>query len=175
MTTESLLTRIPDNTSFLQTTKYTFFIPDLPFAKYFCQRVSLPGVNTSAVKVETPFVATFRHGDKLAFDPFSVTILIDEDLRVWEETLNWLRSLTKPTDFAQYGKRDQSTLKELYHDGVLTINTNSNMPNIRIKFRNVHPVALSGIVFDNKNDATVIPTCDISFRYDYFEIDRLTE
>jgi hypothetical protein len=173
MTTESLITRTPENTSFLQTTKYTFFIPELSFAKYFCQSVSLPGVATSAVKVETPFTATFRHGDKLVFEPFAIRVLIDEDLRVWEETLNWLTSLTKPTEFAQYNKRN-SVLKELYYDGVLTINTNSNQPNIRVKFKNVHPVSLSGINFDNKNTADQVATCDISFRYDYFEIDRLT-
>lgn len=174
MTTESLLTRIPDNTSFLQTTKYTFFIPELPFAKYFCQSVNLPGVSTSPVSVETPFVNTFRHGDKLVFEPLAMTILIDEDLRVWEESLNWLRSLTKPTDFREYSRRG-SALKELYYDAVLTINTNSNMPNIRVKFKHVHPISLSGIKFSVADTAAITPTADIAFRYDSFEFDRLGE
>lgn len=174
MTAESLITRIPSNTSFLQTTKYTFFIPELPFARYFCQSITLPGVATSPVPVETPFVKTYRHGDKLVFDPLAMTVLIDEDLRVWEETLNWLRALTKPSEFREYSRRG-SVLKELYYDGILTINTNSNMPNIRVKFKHVHPVSVSGIRFSVTDSAETTPTAEIAFRYDSFELDRLGE
>ena len=55
MTQESTLTKIPENSSLLQATKYTFVIPELPFARYFCQKVDVPGVSTNAVNVPTPF------------------------------------------------------------------------------------------------------------------------
>ena len=121
MTTQSLLTRIPENTSFLQGNKYTFEFPTLPFLKYFCQSVNLPGVQTNAVSVETPFSATFRHGDKLVYDSFEVIALVDEDLRVWEESYDWLKALTFPNEFRQYYKNTNGR-DTAYHDGVLTIN-----------------------------------------------------
>jgi len=172
MTTQSLITKTPENTSILQPTKFTFVIPELPFAKYFCQTVSLPGVSTSEVLVSSPFSNTYRHGDKLVYDVFSINSIVDEDLRVWEETYKWLVALTAPNDFYEYKKTIYGDGR-LYFDGILTINTNSNNPNIRIKFKNCHPTSLGGINFNTGENAEVIPTADINFRYDQFEIDRI--
>ena len=174
MTTASLLTRIPENTSFLQPTKFTFAFPTLPFLKYFCQTVIIPSVSTSAVTVASPFANMYRHGDKLEFGELTVTALVDEDLRVYEESLNWLKALTKPNDYGQYirqRQRDNSTTP--YHDAELTINTNANVPNIRFKFTECHPVLIGQIDFDTKQNAMSTITIDITFRYDQFYIDRL--
>jgi hypothetical protein len=173
MANESLLTRIPENTSFLQTTKFSFSFPTLPFLRYFCQSAILPGITTQPVPVSSPFSNMYRHGDKLEYELLTVTALIDEDLRTWEETHNWLQSLTKPKQFSEY-VRYYNADGVPYHDGTLTINTNANNPNIRIKFTHCHPVSLSQIQFSTFTNAETTLTCDISFRYDQFEIDRLT-
>lgn len=172
MTTQSLLTRIPENTSQLQSAKFSFTFAKLPFLKYFCQSVQLPGVSTSAVQVSNPFADTFRHGDKLVYEPFTLTAILDEDIRIWEETYDWLTAMTKPQEFSQYARFfDEKRLP--YHDGVLTINTNSNIQNIRVLFKNCHPVSLSAIPFDYKINADTTLTVEIGFRYDYFTIERL--
>jgi hypothetical protein len=172
MAYEEFTKNTPENTSLLQATKYTFIIPDMPFLKYFCQTVALPTVSTSEVAIPTPFSTTYRHGDKLVYEGLTLTALVDEDLRIWEESYKWLRGLTRPAEYAQYIKA-KDPKAPLYFDGYLTINTNSNNPNMRIKFHNCHPTSLSGINFDTKVDADTIPTCDITFRYDLFEIERL--
>ena len=175
MAIESFSSNTPDNTSILQSTKFTFIIPDKPFLKYFCQTVNLPSVSTTEVPVATPFSSTYRHGDKLVFEAFTITALMDEDLRVWEETYAWLKGLTRPQNYGEYLKKSvRDVTTPLYYDGYLTINTNANNPNIRIKFHNCHPTTLGMINFDTKVDADNIPTCDITFRYDLFEIERLT-
>jgi len=172
MSEESLLTKIPENTSFLQSTKFTFIFPTLPFLRYFCQSISIPGISTSEVTVSTPFSDTYRHGDKLSFETFNITAIVDEDLRVFEETYDWLTSLTFPEKFQQYLRGDR-TRNRAYHDGVLTINTNSNIPNIRIQFFNCHPTSLSSVVFNTSDSSDSTPTIDVTFRYDYYKIDRL--
>ncbi len=172
MTTNSFLTTIPENTSFLQTTRYTFIIPNLPFAKYFCQSINLPGISSNEIEVTNPFSSTYRHPTKMTYEPFTISFLIDEDLRVWEETYKWIVSLTRPESYNQYIKnkdRDASP----YQDGMLTVNTNANIPNIRIKFKNVFPVSLSGIQFGTMNSADNTPTADLTFRYDIFSFERL--
>ena len=172
MSEESLLRKIPDNASILQPTKFSVMFPTLPFLKYFCQTMNIPGVSTSGVEVPSPFTSTYRHGDKLVFDNFSINCIVDEEMRVWEESYNWLKALTAPTKFPEYAKYYNSK-NELYHDAILTINTNSNLPNLRFKFRNVHPITLGGISFNTADNAETIPTADVTFRYDYYEIDRL--
>lgn len=172
MTTTSVLTKIPENTSFLQGNRFSFIFPTLPFLRYFCQSVMIPGVSTSPVPVSSPFVNTYRHGDKLVYEELTVSAIVDEDLRTWEETYNWIQSLTKPDKFSQYIRyRDKKAAP--YHDGELTINTNSNVPNIRFKFLDCHPISLSGINFSVQETAQTVMTINITFRYDQYYIDRL--
>jgi len=172
MATESLLTTIPDNTSILQTTKFTFVFPTLPFVRYFCQTVSLPGVSTSEIPVNSPFSPTYRHGDTLIYDTFQINAIVDEEMKIWEETYGWLKAITAPQKFEQYIKYYNEN-NEPYHDAILTINTNANLANMRIKFKNCHPTSLGGIQFNVADNAQTIPTADISFRFDYFELERL--
>jgi len=172
MAIESFTSNTPENTSILQSTKFTFLIPDMPFLKYFCQTVYLPSVSTNEVEVPTPFSNTYRHGNKMTFEPFTITALLDEDLRVWEETYKWLKGLTNPQGYSEYIK-SKSQSAPLYYDGYLTINTNANKPNMRVKFHNCHPTTIGMVSFDTKVDADVIPTADFTFRYDLYEIERL--
>ena len=132
MSNESACSTQPDNTSLLQANKFTFSFATLPFLKYFCQTVNIPGVSTSPVTVDNPFSNTYRHGDKLLYDQMNITILVDEDMRVWEETYEWLQALTFPKEFSQY-YRNSNGKKTAYHDGILTVNTNANNPNLRFK------------------------------------------
>lgn len=173
MAIESFTTSIPKNTSFLQLNKFTFLIPDKPYLKYFCQTVSIPSVATTEITIPTPFSNTYRHGEKLNYEPLTITALLDEDLRVWQETYDWLKSLTRPSSFDEYPRKSKGDRTPLYSDGILTINTNANIPNVRIKFLDCHPIAISMITFDTKLNAETIPTFDITFRYDNFEIERL--
>jgi hypothetical protein len=81
-------------------------------------------------------------------------------------------SLTRPESNKQYIKyKDNSTSP--YQDGILTVNTNANIPNLRIKFKNVFPVSLGGIQFGTMNSADTTPTADLTFRYDIFEFQRI--
>ena len=173
MALESFASNTPQNSSILQLTRFTFIIPDKPFLKYYCQTVSIPKVSTTAVAVPTPFSDTYRHGDKLAFDPLSITAIVDEDMRIWEESYDWLKGLTRPSSSEEYLRKSLQDTTPLYFDGFLTVNTNANNPNIRFKFHNCHPISLGGIDFDTKTNADNIPTCTIQFRYDIFEVERL--
>lgn len=173
MSKETILTRVPKNTSFLQPTKFTFSFVTMPFLNYFCQSIQIPGVSTSAPVQPSPFANTYRHGDRLIYEPITISALIDEDLRVWKETYDWLVALTKPQEYEQY-KRFYDPNKTLYHDAVMTLNTNSNIPNIRILFKNCHPVSLSGVQFNTSENANTQLSAEIEFRYDYYEIESLS-
>lgn len=160
---------IPENTNLLQTNKFTFIIPNLPFVSYQCQSVSFPGVSTSEVLVETPLSATYRHGDKLQFDPLVLTFMVDEDMRNWEEAFNWIKGLTFPTSGREYTEQKK---KGLYHDGTLTINKNSNIRNMRFYFTACHPTSLGPINFSTSDDANMVALADLTLRYDTFRIER---
>ena len=62
---------------------------------------------------------------------------------------------------------------EIYHDAILTINTNANIPNVRVKFHNCHPISLGSVRFSVSETADTIITSDVTFRYDYFDFERI--
>ena len=170
--TTSPRTDIPENTSTLQPTKYLFTIPDLPFAKYFCQKVNIPGISTTPVVFSNPFTDVKLHGDKPNFETFQITVIIDEDLRVFEETFNWIKSYSKPTKFEEYRNRDGKSRTPIYYDGVLTTLNNANLENIRFHFHHLHPYAITGLEFDTKLGSDEI-VATVSFTYDYYDIERI--
>lgn len=173
MAIESFASNTPQNSSILQLTRFTFIIPDKPYLKYFCQTVSIPSVSINPVTVPTPLTNTYRHGDKMEFDALTITAIVDEDMRIWQETYDWMKGLANPVTTDQYLRKNLQDRSPLYFDGFLTVNTNANNPNIRFKFLNCHPISLGGIDFDTKTDADNIPTCTIQFRYDIFEVERI--
>lgn len=171
MSESPLITRIPDNTNFIQANKFTFVIPTLPFLRYFVTDVNLPGISTSAVRVDSPFADMWRHGDKLVFEPLQMTVLIDEDLRTHQETYEWLQALTKPDNYAQYVRHVDKKISP-YHDAILTLNTNAHISNLRYRFTHCHPVSLGGLQFSTSATAEFTMKADITFRYDQYYIER---
>lgn len=170
MSNQSILTQIPENPNFLQLTKFFFTIPDFPNPVYFCQSVNIPGLQTSAPVQPTPFKAAYRHGDTLVVNPLTITFYIDEDLYSWEQAYAWLRSIAPPHDFGEYAK---NLGKEIYKDCILTTLTNSNNSNIRIKFKDCHPISLTSLNFNSQTSANEIPTAILTLRYDSWVIERL--
>lgn len=177
MSKESLLTKIPDNISLLQTTQYIMTFPKMPFLKYFLSSAILPGVSTNAVMVPTGQGPTWRHGDTLNYDPLTVTCIADEDLKTWEETYNWLKGLTTPHNFNEYLLNHNINKSDfprgaLYSDAILTFTTNANNPNFRIHFKDCHPTYLGMIPLNNSDSGDNSANFDITFQYDTFNIER---
>ena len=96
------LNKQPENTSFLQPTKFQLSFTRMPNITYFCQTFNLPGLSMSEIVQNTPFVDLYVHGDKAQYEPLDLTFMVDEDLRSWLEMHNWITGLTFPKNFEQY-------------------------------------------------------------------------
>jgi hypothetical protein len=177
--------RNPSNRDILQSTKFKLNFMRLPGLTFFCQTINLPGVSLTEVMRNTPFVDLYLPGEKLIYDTLNTTMVIDEDLRDWEAIHDWIRAMTFPVEFEEYAKmggqfRDTvlrrgtwGKLPPQYTDASLTIYTNKNNANIRINFKDLFPTTLSGIQFSALDSAENIITCDISFRFSYYNIERI--
>jgi len=176
----SALTRQPQNPNLLQTTKFILTLPRITNTQYFCQDTILPGVNISVISRVTPVVDLWSPGSKLSYNEFQVTFLVDEDLRAWTDIHDWMRGLSGGVDDQEWTRSNrklaadpENPLKQ-YSDGVLTIYSALNNPRIRIKYANMFPTELSDIKFDSTQGADTILTATAKFRFDFFNIDRLT-
>ena len=119
------------------------------------------------------------------YDTFNLTFLVDEDLRAWTEIHDWIRGATFPTNFEEYVnlKRSQpttniraiSTKPSVYTDATLTIYSSKNNPNFRIKLVDVFPTTVGSLLFSASDSAENIITADATFRFSYYNYERLKE
>jgi hypothetical protein len=156
----------PENTNFLQPTKYVLTFPEVPDMIYFCQKANIPGVSLGQALQETPNLDLFHSGTKISYNTFDVTFLVNEDLSAWTSIYNWMKDLSSVE--ASYAKR-----KEGKKQAVLTVMSNQNNPKLRVKLMNLFPLSLSDLEFDTTLSAEEHITATVSFRYDWFELEQV--
>lgn len=160
----------PQNKNLLSPNKFIFSISKSPYLVYYVQSVRLPGVSSSPATMETPHSLLHFTNDKLQFETLNITFLVDEDMKVWEETFNWMKGISFPNEHKQY--RDQKAKEHLYSDAILELNTNNNTPNFKIKYKNCFPISLGAIDLSFKDNPENSITSDVTFSIDTFEFER---
>ena len=176
----------PQNLSLAQSTKFKLSFSKLPYVTYFCSSVNIPGVSMTPTQQATPFSDLPVPGDKIQYETFDVSFLIDEDYRSWFTIHDWIRGVTFPTSYEEYRnlKLNNTTYPQnrtmvlstetpQYSDAILTIYTNKNNPNLRIKFKDCFPISLSSVRLSAQESADVILNGDVSFKFAYYDIERV--
>lgn len=154
----------PENTNFLQPTKFVLTFPEVPDMVYFCQKANIPGVTLGQAIQQTPNIDLFHSGTKLEYNTFDVTFLVNENLTAWTTLYNWMVELSSVD--ATYIKRQESKKQ-----AILTVMSNLNNPKVRVKYYNLFPISISDLEFDTTLSAEEHITATVSFRYDWYEID----
>ena len=175
----------PLNQSLAQSTKFTLIFSRLPYVTFFCSAVNLPGVSAGNTLQNTPFSDLPVPGDKIEYEPLDISFLVDEDYRSWFTVHDWIRGITFPTSFEEYKNLKllqptsaqsalaQNAEKPQYSDAILTLYTNKNNPNIRVKFKDCFPISLSSIRYSTQDNADVIITGDATFKFAYYDVERV--
>ena len=169
----SALTRTPENTNYLQASKFLLTFDRIPSIQYFCQEVNLPGFHIDVAIINTPLLDFQSPGTKIRYNPFNVTFNVNEDISNWKEMHNWFMSIASPIGFQERKDLRVNLSKRindpLYSDFTLTILSNLNNPLARVQFVDAFPISLSDINFDTKLSSDSIITASASFNYDYFK------
>lgn len=167
---QTFLDKYDINTNYLEASKFIFVSPTMHNLNFFAQSAVLPSISIDAPRQPTPLSDIFRHGDKIIYEPLTLTFLVDEDLKVWEELYNWAAGNTYPIDQKQYA--EQLKKGGPYADMQLIFLKNSYQSNLSFKFWNCHPIFLGTINFSSSSDAESVLTTEVTFRFDTFEIMR---
>ena len=86
----TVLTRNPLNPNSLQPNKFALNLARTPNLQYFAQTISLPGLSTSEIPVQNPFVELYAPGEKTIYDVLNVTFIVDAEMLSWLEIHDWL-------------------------------------------------------------------------------------
>lgn len=158
--------RQPQNTNYLQATKFQFVLSYAGDATYFLQEVNIPGVSLGAAIQATPGIDLYNPGTKLKYNPLTMKFLVNENLSDWKTIYDWMQNMSNNQDGTSKRYREKQM-------GTLTVLSNLNNPKLRFKFYDIFPVSLGDVQFDTKASADTALVASAEFRYNYFEIELL--
>lgn len=160
----------PGTRNLLNTDNFQLIIQKFPGVTYFAQSANIPDINSEPAIQPTNFADIPRPGDKVQFDDFVVTFLVDEDLANWRAVFEWIKTYGR----AQVPTPEELSEQDLVCDIDLLTTKNSFASNKRVTFRDAFPISLTGIDFGTEvTDANPV-TATVTFRYCVYDLLDLT-
>lgn len=192
MTITNALSRQPTKLDYASPTQFKFNIIKLPKVEYFCTAINIPGISINYVEQQTPLKDIPHPGEKLKYADLQMTFIVDENLENFQEIHGWLYGLGFPDGYSDYksltdaGQDRFPTSKgsvsdELgkvrypapsqgaaFSDATLMVLTNKNNPVVEVRFKDVFPISLGGLQYNQQATDINYLTCDVIFKYSIY-------
>lgn len=169
----------PTNTNLLFPNRYVLSFDRLAGMQFFCQSITLPGLNIGTAIQSTPFIDITRAGDKLTYDTLTVSFLVDEDLNSWKEIHDWIRGMAFPTKFEEYQNlktlsRKSNPIHPQYSDAQLVLLGSNQQGIFRFHFFDLFPTSLGAITLaSTSGPLDNVLVADGTFAFSYFDIIKI--
>ena len=132
-------------------------------------------------------------GDKLNYESLTMTFLVDENLENYQEIHGWLRGIGFPEDHKEFqntltsgndrfpgstsnvlgdaGRTKYAPPKTggLYSDATLSVLSNKNNSVVEVRFSDVYPTSLSGLLYNQQATDVDYLTASVSFEYKIYD------
>jgi len=193
--TEGAISRQPTVFDYSQINQFKVYLPLFPITEWFVTRANIPGVTLGQAVQATPFTDMPVVGDKLTYDDFYFTFIVDEQLKNYQEMHNWLVNIGFPASGSQFKAQarpdgttrasqqilDRSTPgrvvdmvdRVLYSDIELFILSSKNNPVVKIQMFEAFPTSLTAIEYSSQEADATYAECTCTFAYAYFTIEAL--
>ena len=189
MTITNSFQRQPTSLDYASPTQFKFQIQKLPKVEYFCTAVNLPALSISEVRQPTPFVDVPLPGTTLTYGALNMSFLVDENLENFQEIHGWLRGLGFPESYSEYAgglnagvdrapssagsvssepgkvKFGAPSQAAYFSDATLIILTSKNNPIKEVRFRDVYPVSVGELQYDQQAGDVQYLTSTVQFNY----------
>ena len=194
----SPLARQPDKLDYASPTQFKFGIHQLPKVEFFTTTATVPAIALSDVVIPTPFKSIPMQGDQLTFDNLTINFIVDEFLENYLSLHEWMTGIGFPknrTQFADFktnksntpisARSSSSTSSDigdvqqaspnnaLFSDATLTILSNKNNPIVNVLFRDLYPVAVSALDYNQAATDVEYLTASVDFAYQIYEIEAI--
>ena len=189
----------PDKLDYASPTQFRFGIHQLPKVEFFAVSATIPAIALSDVLVPTPFKSIPMMGDQLTFDNLSVSFIVDEFLENYLSIHEWLTAIGFPKNRKQFSDfktntsntpiaarsaaststdigdvKSASPNNALFSDATLTILSNKNNPIVNVFFRDLYPVAMTALDYNQQATDVEYITASIDFAYQIYEIEAIS-
>ena len=194
----SPLSRQPTKLDYASPTQFKFGIHQLPKVEFFTTTATVPAIALSDVVMPTPFKSIPMQGDQLTFDNLTINFIVDEFLENYLSLHEWMTAIGFPKNRKQFSdfktnksntpisaRSSSSTSSDigdvqqaspnnaLFSDATLTILSNKNNPIVNVLFRDLYPVALSALEYNQAATDVEYLTASVDFAYQIYEIEAI--
>ena len=107
-------------------------------------------------------------GSKLTFNELSANILLDEDMKAYDEMFAWMRRILSTEDVKPLDRTDTSI--PTYADITLSILSSHNNTTKQIRYIDCIPTTLTDIQFESTAGGESFISFGATFRFSYFEM-----
>ncbi len=152
--------------------------------EFFSNTATIPALTLGTAIQTTPLRNIDVPGDELLFDDFTMSFLVDEDLKNYMIVHNWLKGLGFPESIQQFIdlKRGDEYTPEVgaksalneYSDATLIIYNSSFNEISKVHFKDVFPISLSTIEFDATAGDINYVVATATFKYSIYNIEVMT-
>ena len=195
--TTDALARQPSVFDYSQSNQFKVYLPIFPTTEWFVVRANIPGVTMAQASQYTPFTDIAVVGDKLQYDNFNMTFMVDESLQNYMEMYGWVKNIGFPfSGSEQFNKlprpdnidRGNNTIlqsrgfagevtsinptsdRNLYTDITMSILTSKNNPIANVFIYDAFPISLGNIEYSQQESDTDYAVCEVSFAYSWFDV-----
>lgn len=156
--------------NYLQPTSFKLIVRRQRFAnlEFFAQSVDLPSVSVAPSLV--PFKRADAHypGDKIQFSELNVDLIADEELKTYQEVLQWLtqnvQENNKPSTNTTIADQDTTT-----YDMTLSILSSHNNTTREIRFKSAFPTSIGNLQMNSSQTGQEVLIFPVSFMYSTFD------
>jgi hypothetical protein len=134
-------------------TSFRLIFPKLPWVVLFMQGFQMPGFRVQEVTRVTPYVDMNEIGEKIVYEPFTVTYFVDSGLKNYKSVYDW----TKRMSVAGTSVGESS-------EAILVINGVE-----MIRFNGCWPMSTTGFNFETTGSDVNYLRASTTFNYDYYE------
>ena len=188
--------RQPDKLDYASPTQFRFGIHQLPKVEFFSTAATIPALALSDVIVPTAFKSIPMMGDQLTYDNLSISFIVDEYLENYLSIHEWMTAIGFPknrTQFSQFKSNTSNTpstasspsrdigdvqkptsANALFSDATLTVLSNKNNPIVNVFFRDLYPIAMTGLSYNQAATDVEYLTAEITFAYQLYEIETIS-
>ena len=138
-------------------------------------------------------------GDQLTYDNLTINFIVDEYLENYLSINEWLTAIGFPKSRKQFSDfktnisntpasarssastssdigdvQSASPANALFSDATLTILSNKNNPIVNVTFRDLYPVAMTALEYNQAATDVEYITASVDFAYTLYEIETIT-
>ena len=166
--------------NFLSVIGFKFVLERCPKVDFYCNAANLPSITLGVAEQPSYLRNIPVPGDKIQFEDLQISFMVDEHMENYLEIYDWITGLGFPESIDQYiqlgddkklaPENDPNDNFNERSDATLMILNSDYNTSVKVKFRDLFPMELSGIPFDAKAEQQEYYTATARFKYTMFDV-----